>query len=739
MPEYTVKGPDGTSYRVTAPEGATQEQIISYAQQQTEPGFLRRNVIDPVVSAFRGPKGLPDLPEFDEGAPGGTLDTIKTAGGLMLATEPEGQANIIRQYYPNARVEPITAPTGETYHTVTTTDPETGEERQGYVNAPGFSFRDATQLAGQAALFAPAGRAAQGVGTLARMAGVAGKSAATSVGIDLGAEALGADQSGIMGVSPARAVVSAAAGGLFEGLSPLAAKAWRRLLGRKQYFDASTGRLTEAGRQRAIQLDLDPDGMEPALNRTFSRYAREGAEPGIVRRTVDADEFGIRQSRAQQTDDYGLANMQERMAKGLEGVEPQRIVKEFLQGQQDDIARAQAGVGTRLSGRTVDDVTQPADIVRADLGAREQAVRQQVDNAYEAARAAGPLEVPREATSNLAERMRGALQDRAVDRGLTPATVSALRDINKRLGRGGNVLKEFENTRRVVEGWRRAASNSTDRANVGILKGELDNWLDDTIDAGLYAGDPEVVALLKDARGLRRQYGQLFERSGSRDRAGAMVEKIMGAETPEQAANYILGAGEIGRNPELTVALRRLGDAMGRDSEGWGAIREMVWDRLSRSPQGQPLTSRVFQNKLNTALARNQSALREVFSPDEIKMLQRYGRALEAAKTESTNPSQTAFALENAIRYTLRRFAQRETFTKGNVGTGTVLNFMARMPLNPLGATEFSKRMAAGRLLERMPPPTPLAPGFVGTGTAATVQSADDMGPIDYRRPMGAQ
>lgn len=37
MPTYEVTGPDGKKYRVTAPKGATQEQIIAYAREQTAP------------------------------------------------------------------------------------------------------------------------------------------------------------------------------------------------------------------------------------------------------------------------------------------------------------------------------------------------------------------------------------------------------------------------------------------------------------------------------------------------------------------------------------------------------------------------------------------------------------------------------------------------------------------------------------------------------------------------------
>lgn len=34
MPTYTVRGPDGSEYDVTAPEGATEQQVLAYAQQQ---------------------------------------------------------------------------------------------------------------------------------------------------------------------------------------------------------------------------------------------------------------------------------------------------------------------------------------------------------------------------------------------------------------------------------------------------------------------------------------------------------------------------------------------------------------------------------------------------------------------------------------------------------------------------------------------------------------------------------
>src|SRR5690606_12550727 len=39
MPTFMVTGPDGKKYKVTAPEGATEDQIRSMVSQQAEPDF----------------------------------------------------------------------------------------------------------------------------------------------------------------------------------------------------------------------------------------------------------------------------------------------------------------------------------------------------------------------------------------------------------------------------------------------------------------------------------------------------------------------------------------------------------------------------------------------------------------------------------------------------------------------------------------------------------------------------
>lgn len=714
----------------TIQPGNEGDRVVAMAlgEEPEGPGMLSRagtaikGAASAAYRAAKGPSDLPSLPEFNtDRAIRGFVPKLRTSAGLLLAAEPEGQANVIRENLPGVRMFPVrSSETGQEYQIADYTDPETGERQRGYVNAPGLSPLDVTQFAAQAALYSPAARATGGVAK--RIAQVAGKSGATSAGIDIGADLLGADQ----GVSPQRAAMAAAGGGIFEGLSPIVAAGWRRIFADRTNYNPWTGELTEKGNDMARRAGLDVNAMDAQMKRLFGDYADTGADLEILRRTMDAREFGIRQSRAQQTGDFTLANEEDRMARGLLGPEPMRIVRDFRRGQEADIASAQGGIAGRLSGRDIEG-EPAAETVRRGLVSREETARRGVDEAYEAARAAGQVEFSPQATQNISARMRDALADREVDRRLTPATAKALLRIDEKLG--GDVprsLKEFESTRRVINSLYDAAANPADRANVQILKKQLDGWLEETVDQSLFMGDEAAIAALKKARGTAAEYHRLFSARGRGDKAGAMIEKIIQAETPEQTANYILGASEIGRNPELTVALRRLKQAVGDDSEAFGAVREMVWDKLSKAPTGKPLSADVFDKRLNTALSSNRSVMNEMFSPEEINMMRRYARALKATKVEATNPSKSAFSIEAAIRTGLQRVGQRESFTKRNVPKGMGYRMAARLPLNVVGTSDWAKRMAASRAIEPIPPAPRRVPAFTATGAAGGALAGEE-------------
>ena len=202
-----------------------------------------------------------------------------------------------------------------------------------------------------------------------------------------------------------------------------------------------------------------------------------------------------------------------------------------------------------------------------------------------------------------------------------------------------------------------------------------------------------------------------------------MIDAILHkAQSPEEIVSYLFGASKLGGKSSTVSALRKLSSIVGKDSDEWGSVKEIAWMKLSRDKQGNPLTAQAFEKSWKEALNENKSLINELFSVNEQGLIRRYNEALQATKRESTNASQTAFSIESALRYTLRRFGQRESFTKGNVGSGTVLQFLARSPINPLGAASFARERQAVKAISPFDAPRRKAPLLPAAGEAAANQ-----------------
>lgn len=78
MPKYQITSPDGKSYEVNAPDGATQEEVLSYAQ---------KNFASPAVSPFAGVKAeaAPSIPK--------NLDVAANASNKLIASIPDAILN----------------------------------------------------------------------------------------------------------------------------------------------------------------------------------------------------------------------------------------------------------------------------------------------------------------------------------------------------------------------------------------------------------------------------------------------------------------------------------------------------------------------------------------------------------------------------------------------------------------------------------------------------------------------
>jgi hypothetical protein len=201
-------------------------------------------------------------------------------------------------------------------------------------------------------------------------------------------------------------------------------------------------------------------------------------------------------------------------------------------------------------------------------------------------------------------RVANALNEdgRVIDGVLTPAAnrmmtelenISSM-NIPNRVGPGappaGDIaavnMQGIEQTRKRLNSLSQAASNDADRSSARRIIREFDNWLGDSFDNALFSGSDEALNAFRSARAANTEWRARFGYN-ARDDADRVVNRIVTGEiTPQEASNYIVGAGKVGSKGVSSRLLTRIAEATGDDPEAMQAIRGGVWNRLSQATEG---------------------------------------------------------------------------------------------------------------------------------------------------------
>lgn len=705
--------------KLLAPPAEAAKGVAKEAARQTLTDRAVEGVKDfaqYIYDAYSGEKSrefdLPELGTSGPSVPALSKEGLKMALGYAISAEPEQVADIAVNTLPGATQKkdkhgnPIVTFEGKDY----------------YVNRPGMSEADLFQLLGQAGLYAPAARVGAARSTIPRRIATTGTAAAaTSAGADALAGELGSEQ----GVSGGRALIAGAGGALFEGLSPLASRAWKTIFSRPKLFDPDTGQLTDRGVRMAEQAGLAVDDMGDRLSRIFAAEAEVATDPAIAARVSEAKEFDIPLSRGQVTQEFEQLAREEATRKGAFGESAGNIMRQFDEEQAQAVTGARGRVQDTLAGgeRAATREAEGGAVVAEGLEARRRAAANAVDDAYELARTKDArLDVDN--ISGLVTEIKRGVEDYGIDPQLHPAATRALRNIeqlSEDVSKGARVsavtLRRIETERRRLGNLTDSAANKADRAATIRMKNELDRWLDDAVDNALFSGDPEALELLKAARATRKRYGELFEAKDQKDEAGRVVQRMIDTDpTPEEVVNYIFGRGKLGARGVSKRILDRLENVFGKDSEEWSALREVGWLRLSQDKSGRALSPKQFAKSLEEALNTNRSLMEKLYSKQELALMDRYKNVLLRTETPegARNPSQTAFTIARLLRDLTRRAGSAAVFS-GQPGLGTGLFTLARTP-NVMGAR------AAKRATKPLPGRPLTAPAAVATGIGGTQQ-----------------
>lgn len=591
-----------------------------------------------------------------------------------------------------------------------------------FVNKPGLSEADLFQLVAQIGAYAPVARfGAAGSTMLRRMLRTGTAAAGTSAGLDVASGELGSKQ----GVDYGRAAVTGLAGSAFEGLSPLAAKAWNAIFRNPKLFDPATAALTAKGRETAKAAGFDPDRMGEKLSRIFAEEARSAADPGVSGARSVGREFDIPLSRGQATRDWEQLAREEAMRHGAKGEKAGEIMRAFDERQGERMTAASGRIQDEFAegAATIAKPSQAGEAIKGGMQAKASAAMSEIDAAYAAAREIDARFMGTNLT-DLFRNAKTAVHEIGVDRELTPATVRSLETIAK-LGtavkKSANPempliqLREFELVRRKLGAYIGTAKNPTDRMGATRIKSALDDWLDDAYDNALFSGDESALPLLKHARDLRRTYGEKFEARGRGDEVGRVMQKIVSDDpTPEATINMLIGQSKLGQRDNSAKVVERLKTIFGDDSEEVRALREAGWLRLTRDATKPGLSPTRYAKNLAETMEKSETFMRSLYTPEQIMLMERFKNDVTRTVTPESvrNPSRTAFTISRLARDFIGRVGMVLTFG-GNPAAGAALFAAKRAP-------DFMAGRAAQAATQLIPIPPGRAPALVAPGMAAT-------------------
>jgi hypothetical protein len=504
-------------------------------------------------------------------------------------------------------------PSGETYR----------------LNDPGLDSTDVSNVAGNvAALWSPAAwvtrfNKAKNLGIGARMLTQGGT-------MGVGDAAL---QAGFNGgeYNAGRGVLSVVGGGVGEAFATGAGRGLSyvdRLLGKSD---------AERAAEIAAKTGFKPSPQQAARLAQAVPQIDAGADP---RALIGAEEFGLQYTRGQRQMDpvkkFDLLSREETLRQMPDGINAPLLLAE--RNNAEAIPAAIERIAGAYGAKPGASPSALMAMIQGKVAGQADELKGRISTAYDAAGKSERAAVSAQAVAGLPDRTRSALRDFDITPDLTPATARTLVQIKSVASLPENVkgvtLRAIETQRRIINHNLGAATNDTDRTAMRVLKEEYDRWVDDAVETALINGDEAALAAIKEARGLRAEFGRRFEgRNADVDKF--IQGMVRGGRTPEELLDLALGAGQVNKSSSARF-IDRLKVATNDDPEILNAMKAANFLRLTQDAAGRPLDpGRIVSNiaKLNES---NPGVIRALYSPEEWAQVQRLASALEPLVAQGT-------------------------------------------------------------------------------------------------------
>lgn len=662
-----------------------------------------KNVASDIYDVVTGESKTAALPEDVRNLPemGANLSNIGTgdfkkdlqiSAGLLTTFDDKAKKDIIESALPDVKWEEYDGTTVAVFP----------DGKRQILNKAGFSQADAMSAAAAVLAFIPAGKLASfGSNLLARMGITGAASGATEYGLQKTSQALGSEQEIDKG-NIALATAGGAGGELVaQGLSkvfnifrnveelPVSQQAKEAIKNVEKEVLAYQSQYGEAMPERQVLQLLEQNGIPSDAAMNLINRAGVVSEAGeTVRPFVPEPEIEktLQQSRSaaiegeqryrtplsegQRSGSPEVLQFEESARMGGQGVEAQRSALKLQGQQQSSIPQAVMTEAEKLAPTPLPASSiQAAEAATGGVKSAAEAMDAQVKAAYEAIPKGSRLS-PR-GVIDVATGMQRAVSGLEFDRTLEN-TGKALADLGnmKRImtlrdkqGKKGLPIEYIEQYRRKLNGYiKGSANNPTDERQLIIMKNAMDDYLDTAIAEGLLTGDQNTLQAMKNARGMRRQYSELFEpqasktKAGVRDRdaAGILINKMAELEPdPSEVVSALFASDNAFGKKGSAEFASRMKQALGEDSPEWQQLRQAAFLRIFGLDKGQLMASAkegaTYVSGQNTLKrlqdvvgGRGKNLAKEMFSKEEIDNMIDLARHIKRTQPTPFNPSGTA-------------------------------------------------------------------------------------------------
>lgn len=523
---------------------------------------------------------------------------------------------------------------------------------------------------------------------------------------------------------------------LRKGVEVIAPLVRRKLAFKNGQLTAEARAALEAEGITAEQFDaavrklagLDTNEADAIIGNFRRRMARSTDPQESARRTA-ADEFDIPLTQGQATGGFDDIAFEEAARSGSRGAGAGDIARTAENQQRAAILAArEEGIVPGAGARSPQ---ESAERVQIALGNNRAADKAAVSATYDAIPTGTKVKV--EAFQHLPDLMEAAATSQT-NVGLFPEAAAAIAAFRKEIARAGDEVnfRALDSIRKIVTRDRSrliAGATKGDPNAAGALNqlnaaiGAFDDWVDGSVVKALTTTNPlehdAAITAVKAARKAHAAFRRTYsEAKGQQDAAGRLMERLTnpklypdGGITPQEAANFLYGSGEVGARGETARLANKIKSVLGKGSEEFGELKRGVWSAVTGGARQTPLGAQAMASRiLDFTKGKGAALAKTMFSADELAKMNRFANVLRLTvpPSRATNPSGTAAAIARTVQDSANAVTTVLGVASGNVAATFATKLLsgmlksvgratrARGAFDPKGRIAVSQRVAQG-------------------------------------------